>query len=70
MMKGIRNDGWRGGRLGFREADCSFREGVHDEPYEKVTAEQKPDRDKGASHADVWGVGRHCRQKEQHVQRP
>ena len=48
------------------EADCSFREGVHDEPYEKVTAEQKPDGDKGASHADVWGVGRHCR----HVQRP
>ena len=56
--------------MGFREADCSFREGVHDEPYEKVTAEQKPDGDKGASHADVWGVGRHCRQKEQHVQRP
>ena len=52
------------------EADCSFREGVHNEPYEKVTAEQKADGDKGASHADGWGVVRHCRQKEQHVQRP
>ena len=28
------------------EAGCSFREGVHDEPYEKVTAEQKPDGDR------------------------
>ena len=39
------------------EAGCSFRQGVHDEPYEKVTAEQKPDGNKGVSHADVWGAG-------------
>lgn len=39
------------------EAGCSFREGVHDEPYEKVTAEQKPDGDKRVFAMQTSGGG-------------
>lgn len=41
------------------EAGCSFKRVFTAEPYEKVTAEQKPDGDKGVCHADVrgeWGA--------------
>lgn len=62
MMRRIRNDGWRGGRL-------QFKEGVH-EPYEKVTAEQKPDGDKGVSHADVWERGGTAGRRNSTCKRP